>query len=155
MCCTFKKVSCKNFILGIFRGNIWGKKDCDACNQPPRICQNAKNCSKQTNKQQKNIYIYILIGVFWAVGLKYYCHIWNKVLTNTVHFGIGCVFCKGPGSAFSKDLYFLKVRFIKYSIWCLTLEVYLEPNRASSMELIFENSWQLLTINYFLIKPPS
>ena len=38
--------------------------------------------------------------------------------TNTVNFGIGYTFWKGPGSAFSKGSFFLRVRFIK-----LTLEL--------------------------------
>ena len=82
-------------------------------------------------------------------------------LTNTVNFAIGSIFCKGSGSAFSKGPFLLKVHFIKYAItlWLilvwLTLEVYLEPSRTSAMELLFKNSWQLLTLNYFLKKAPS
>ena len=82
-------------------------------------------------------------------------------LTNTVNFAIGSNFCKGSGCAFSKGPFLLKVRFIKYAItlWLilvwLTLEVYLEPSRTSAMELLFKNSWQLLTVNYFLKKAPS
>ena len=37
-------------------------------------------------------------------------------LTNTVNFGIEYTFCKGPGSAFSKGAFFLRVRFIKLKL---------------------------------------
>ena len=70
-------------------------------------------------------------------------------LTYTVNFGIGSAFSVGHGSAFSKGPLFLKVRFIKYAIRWLTLEAYLEPSRKSMMELLFENSYQILTANYF------
>ena len=61
-------------------------------------------------------------------------------LTNTMNFGIGSAFSLGPRSAFSKGPLFLKVRFIKYAIWWLTLEAYLEPSRKSTMKIFFENS---------------
>ena len=34
-------------------------------------------------------------------------------------------------------------------------EMYLEPSQKSMMELLFENSWQLVTVNYFRWKPAS
>ena len=43
-------------------------------------------------------------------------------------------------TAFSSGPLFPKVRFIKYDIRWLTLEVYLEPNQTSTMELFIENS---------------
>ena len=70
-------------------------------------------------------------------------------------FGIGSTFFIGPGSAFSKGPIFVKVRFIKYVIWWLKLEAYLELSRISTMELFFENSQQLLIVSYFPKKAPS
>ena len=76
--------------------------------------------------------------------IRYWSRYWSayvKVfLTNTVNFGIGSAFSIGLGSAFSKGPLFLKVQFIKYVIWWLTLELYLEPSQKSTMELSFENS---------------
>ena len=34
-------------------------------------------------------------------------------------------------------------------------ETYLEPSQRSMMELLFDNSWQLVTVNYFRWKPAS
>ena len=50
-------------------------------------------------------------------------------LHNAANFGVGSTFSQGPP--------FLKVRFIKYDIWWLTLEAHLEPSRTSTMKLFF------------------
>ena len=62
-------------------------------------------------------------------------------LTNTVNFGIGTTFSKGP--------LFLRIRFIKYIIWWLILEAYLELSQTSTVEINFSyqylpvtNTWQ-------------
>ena len=89
---------------------------------------------------------------FWSRDWSAYVKVF---LTNTVNFGIGSAFSIGLGSAFSKGPLFLKVKFIKYVIWWLTLEVYLEPSQKSTMELFFEKSLQLLKVNYFPKKAPS
>ena len=90
-----------------------------------------------------------------AIEISNLCFVIRMLLTNTVNVGIWSVFSIGPGSAFSKGPLFLKVRFIKYATEWLTLEAYLEPSRKSTNKLLFENSWQLLTVNYFPKKAPS
>ena len=60
-------------------------------------------------------------------------------LSNTVNFGTGSTFFVGPESAFPKGPLFPKVRFIKYVIWWLTLEAYLEPSRKPTMAIFSEN----------------
>ena len=101
-------------------------------------------CFKQFFRKvpQKLRSAFFLNWDFWKYG--FWSRDWStyvKVfLTNRVNFGIGSAFSIGPGSVFSKGPLFLKAQFIKYVIWWLTLEVYLEPSQKSTMELFFENS---------------
>ena len=44
------KFETKIILLGIFRLRI-GKNDCDIWIRHPKICRNAQNCAKQTNKK--------------------------------------------------------------------------------------------------------
>ena len=66
------KFETKIVLLSILDQKL-GKNNCDIWNQHPRICRNAKNCTKQRKNQiwGQNYRIW----VFWAVSLKKYCHI--------------------------------------------------------------------------------
>ena len=70
--------------------------------------------------------------------MRLYCHIWNQqplichkgVFEQYSEFWHRVRFFYRSGSAFSKGPLFLKVRFINYAVWSLTLEACLEPSRT-------------------------